>query len=91
MRKSELIVSLSESSSLSKADAKICVDTILEAITAGIITGDGVEIREFGSFYKKHRKARIGINPKTNERTQVGEKFVPSFKPSKLLKEVVNN
>ncbi len=41
-------------------------------------------------FTKKHRKARLGINPKTSERTQVSEKFVPFFKPGKLLKEMVN-
>ncbi|HAO38033.1 MAG TPA: integration host factor subunit beta, partial [Gammaproteobacteria bacterium] len=51
----------------------------------------GVEVRGFGGFYKKHRKARLGINPKTSERTQVGEKFVPFFKPGKSLREAVDN
>ncbi|QKQ24106.1 integration host factor subunit beta [Candidatus Ruthia endofausta] len=90
MKKTDLILNLSDSSDLSKIDAKIVVEVILQEIMQGIISGQGVEIRGFGGFYKKHRKARQGINPKTSERTQVSEKFVPFFKPGKLLKEIVN-
>jgi integration host factor subunit beta len=90
MKKTDLIFNLSSHSDLSKADAKASVEVILEALTQGIVSGDGVEVRGFGGFYKKHRKARLGINPKTSERTQVGEKHVPFFKPGKSLREVVN-
>jgi integration host factor subunit beta len=90
MKKTDLIFNLSNHSDLSKADAKASVEVILEALTQGIVSGDGVEVRGFGGFYRKHRKARLGINPKTSERTQVGEKHVPFFKPGKSLREVVN-
>jgi integration host factor subunit beta len=90
MKKTDLIFNLSNNSGLSATEAKASVEVILKALTQGIVSGEGVEIRGFGGFYKKHRKARLGINPKTNERTQVGEKFVPFFKPGKLLREVVN-
>ncbi len=90
MKKTELIDKLSECSVLPKTQTKACVDTILTALTRGIVSGKGVEIRGFGSFYRRHKKARIGINPKTKARTQVEEKFMPFFKPSKTLKEVVN-
>ncbi len=90
MKKTDLILSLSNKSELTKANAKASVEVILEALTQGVVSGEGVEIRGFGGFYKKHRKARLGINPKTSERTQVGEKFVPFFKPGKLLRAVVD-
>ncbi|CAC9463349.1 Integration host factor beta subunit [uncultured Gammaproteobacteria bacterium] len=90
MKKTDLIFELSESSTLSKVEVKVCVDTILTALTKGIVSGEGVEIRGFGSFYRKHKKAHLGINPKTKERTQVDEKFMPFFKPGKSLREVVN-
>ncbi|MBE8189534.1 MAG: integration host factor subunit beta [Candidatus Thioglobus sp.] len=90
MKKTDLILKLSNNSKLFKADSKACVELILKALTDGIVSGKGVEIRGFGGFYKKHRKARIGINPKTAEKTQVDEKFVPFFKPGKLLRELVN-
>lgn len=90
MKKTDLIQRLTDNSNLSKSDAKLAVDLILERITQSIVSGEGVEIRGFGGFIKKHRKARQGINPKTSERTQVGEKYVPFFKPGKSLKEMVN-
>ncbi len=90
MKKTDLILSLSDSFNLSKTNAKVAVEAILDTLTKGVISGKGVEIRGFGGFYKKHRKARLGINPKTSERTQVGEKHVPFFKPGKSLREVVN-
>ncbi|WXU00866.1 MAG: Integration host factor subunit beta [Catillopecten margaritatus gill symbiont] len=91
MKKTDLILNLSEKSTLSKADVKTCVNAILMALTDGIATGEGVEVRGFGSFSRKHKKARLGINPKTGERTQVDAKYTPFFKPGKSLKEVVNN
>ena len=63
---------------------------LIEELTSAIASGKGVEVRGFGGFYKRHRKGRVGINPKTGEKTEVAEKFVPFFKPRKLLKEVVN-
>ena len=45
----------------------------------------------FGTFTKKNRKPRTGINPKTSERTQVPGKSVPFFKTSKLLNNLVNS
>ncbi|MDC9727582.1 MAG: integration host factor subunit beta [Candidatus Thioglobus sp.] len=90
MKKTDLIQRLTDNSNLAKSEAKLAVDLILERITQSIVSGEGVEIRGFGGFIKKHRKARQGINPKTSERTQVGEKYVPFFKPGKSLKEMVN-
>ncbi|WP_428087163.1 HU family DNA-binding protein [Candidatus Thioglobus sp.] len=90
MKKTDLIQHLSDDSDLSKADVKTAVDLILKRISKSIALGDRVEIRGFGAFSRKHRKARQGINPKTSERTQVKEKYVPFFKPGKALKEMLN-
>jgi len=91
VKKTELILNLSEESTLTKAEVKSCVDAIIGALTDAIVSGEGVEVRGFGSFYRKHKKARLGINPKTGEKTQVSAKYLPFFKPGKSLKEVVNN
>jgi integration host factor subunit beta len=90
MKKIDLVQNLTENTSLPKSDVKLAVDLIIASITQSIVSGEGVEIRGFGGFLKKHRKARQGINPKTSERTQVEEKYVPFFKPGKFLKEIVN-
>ena len=90
MKKKDLIDVISKQSKISRSESKLCVEVIVEELTLAIVSGEGVEVRGFGSFYKRHRKGRIGINPKTGEKTEVAAKFVPFFKPGKFLKEAVN-
>ena len=90
MKKIDLIEAISKDIKISRSEAKDSVEIIFEAIISAIVSGEGVEVRGFGGFQKRHRKGRIGINPKTGQKTEVAEKFVPFFKPGKLLKEAVN-
>ena len=90
MKKKDLIDVISKKSQISRSELKLCVEVIVEELTLAIVSGEGVEVRGFGGFYKRHRKGRIGINPKTGEKTEVAAKFVPFFKPGKFLKEAVN-
>ena len=90
MKKIDLIEEISKQSMISRLESKRCVEVILEEISSAIASGEKVEVRGFGGFYKRHRKERIGINPKTGEQVKVNEKFVPFFKPGKFLKEAVN-
>ena len=90
MKKTDLIEIISKQSKISLSESKLYVELILEELTLAIASGKGVEVRGFGGFYKRHRKGRIGINPKTGEKTEIAEKFVPFFKPGKFLKESVN-
>ena len=90
MKKTDLVEEISKQSKISRVDAKHLIEIILDEISSAITSGKGVEVRGFGAFYRRHRKGRIGINPKTGEKTEVSEKFVPFFKPGKLLKEAVN-
>ena len=90
MKKKDLIDVISKKSQISRSESKLCVEVIVEELTLAIVSGEGVEVRGFGGFYKRHRKGRMGINPKTGEKTVVAAKFVPFFKPGKFLKESVN-
>ena len=90
MKKTDLIEVISKQSMISQSESKRCIEVIMEQIIIAITSGEGVEVRGFGGFYKRHRKGRIGINPKTGEKIEVAEKFVPFFKPGKFLKEAVN-
>ena len=47
--------------------------------------GDGIELRGFGTFKVRHRKARTGRNPRTGEAVEVPARGVPVFKPSRHL------
>ena len=52
--------------------------------------GDRVELRGFGAFSVKNRGARVGRNPRTGERVEVEEKWVPFFKTGKDLRDRLN-
>ena len=87
MTKSELITLLSDKfSQLEHKDAELSVKTIIDSLGDALNKGGRVEIRGFGSFSLNHRPARLGRNPKTGEKVNVPEKFVPHFKPGKELK-----
>jgi integration host factor subunit beta len=66
------------------------VETIFDSVVRSLRAGDKIEIRGFGSFRTRQRKPRVGRNPKTGERVEVPAKKIPFFKPSKELKDLVN-
>jgi integration host factor subunit beta len=59
-------------------------------VVRSLRAGDKIEIRGFGSFRTRQRKPRVGRNPKTGEKVEVPAKKIPFFKPSKELKDLVN-
>lgn len=90
MTKADLIEDISRAVEVSRKDSETIVETIFESIIKSLQSGEKIEIRGFGSFRTRPRKARIGRNPKTGARVEVPAKKIPYFKPSKELKDVVN-
>ena len=91
MTKSELILRLAERSpDLTHRDVERIVSTVFDEITAALARGDRVELRGFGAFSVKKRRARIGRNPRTGQSVHVAEKYVPFFKTGKQLRERLN-
>ena len=91
MTKSELIARLAERfPQLVAKDADYAVKMILDALTAALVRNDRIEIRGFGSFALNYRPPRTGRNPKSGEKVQVPEKYVPHFKAGKELRERVD-
>lgn len=91
MTKAELIDEVAATSDLSKKDSELVVNTFFDSIVDSLSRGDKVELRGFGTFKLRRRKARIGRNPRTGERVDVPAKVVPFFKPGKELRELVND
>jgi integration host factor subunit beta len=90
MTKADLIEEVSKMVELTRKDSEVVVDTIFDSIVHSLRSGDKIEIRGFGSFRTRQRKPRVGRNPKTGDRVDVPAKKIPFFKPSKELKDVVN-
>ncbi len=89
MNKQELIEAVASRTELSKAEAGRAVDAVLEVITETLAKGEKVSLVGFGSFEVRHRQARMGRNPRTNEMIHVPATKVPAFKAGKKLKDAV--
>ena len=91
MTKSDLIARLAERfPQLVAKDADFAVKMILDAMSEALVKGDRIEIRGFGSFSLNYRPPRVGRNPKSGEKVDVPEKWVPHFKAGKELRERLN-
>ena len=91
MTKADLIDEVSRLTELTRKDSEVIVETIFESVVRSLRAGDKIEIRGFGSFRTRQRKPRVGRNPKTGDRVEVPAKKISFFKPSKELKDMVNN
>lgn len=91
MLKSELIETLGlENPHLSPEEVERVVEIVFESITQTLEKGARVELRGFGTFSPRHRKARAGRNPRTGEIVPVPEKYVPFFRAGKELREKID-
>lgn len=86
LTKADLSQHLMDRLQLGKKDADQLVNTFLDCIVASLRDGDGVELRGFGSFRLRDRKARQGRNPRSGETIQVPPKRVVYFKLGKELR-----
>jgi integration host factor subunit beta len=91
LTKADLIEEVLRISELPRKESETIVETIFESIIDALQKGDKIEIRGFGSFRTRQRRGRIGRNPKTGAKVDVPPKKIPFFKPSKELKDFVNN
>lgn len=92
MTKSELIEAISDDMILKhKSDAEIIVNTLFDTMTQTLVNLGRIEIRGFGSFWPKKRKARAARNPRSGASVQVPQKYVVSFRAGKELRSRVDS
>ena len=88
MNKAELIAKIAETG-LSKRNAAIAVEAVINAISTSLANGETVQLLGFGTFDVREHSARSGRNPRTGEVIEIKASKVPGFKPGKALKEKV--
>lgn len=70
-----------------KVDIEKMIDIFLDTIVEILIKDKRVEIRRFGTFELRKRSGRTAKAPKTGKDYTLPDRFVPFFKPSKILKK----
>ena len=91
MTKQEIVDKVSESTGLTKVETAAVINGAMETIIGYLMENKKVELRGFGTFGVKHRLPKKARNPSTGESVFLPERFVPTFKPSKLMRGRVNS
>ena len=90
LNKKELTEAAAGSLDVSRAEVERVLDALTDAIGGALAKGDSVAIAGFGTFEVRHRAARTGRNPRTNEEIKIPASKVPAFTAGKALKDHVN-
>lgn len=88
--KKDIVEEISARTGLTQVDTKIIVECFLDSIARALTEGNNIEIRGFGRFKVRSRKARIARNPRTGEPVEVQAGIKPIFEASKELKKFLN-
>ena len=91
MNKIEFISAISTKTGLTKKDATVAVNAVLETITETLAKGESVAFVGFGSFNVKDRAARIATVPGTDKKVNVPATTIAKFKVGKDLRSKVNS
>ena len=75
----------------SKKISELILEDFILLIIDNLNESKKIKISNFGTFFIKKKKSRIGRNPKTNEKKMISERNVVTFKPSKFIKNYINN
>ena len=91
LTKREIINSIYMQLGYSKKLIENILGDIFEILLESLKVKGKVKISNFGTFILRHKKSRIGRNPKTKKETVISERNVILFKPAKFLKNKINN
>jgi len=89
--RADLIDAVYKEIGLSRTESSVIIESILNHITGALIRGETVKLSGFGTFDVRHKKARMGRNPKTGREVPITSRRVLAFRPSNILKNRVNS
>jgi nucleoid DNA-binding protein len=87
--KKEIVKQIADRAELTQLKTKEIVQWTFNAIVDTLIQDGRIELRNFGVFEVKRRKARKARNPRTGDKVDVEPKNVVTFKPGKDMEERV--
>ena len=91
MTRSELIHRIAQKQfQLSERDVELAVKMMIEHMSECLAGGGRIEIRGFGSFTLRLRRARVGRNPRTGTPVSFPARYAVHFKPGMKLRERVD-
>lgn len=91
MTKAEIIDSVYEKvGGFSKKESAEIVETVFDTMKEVLARGEKIKISGFGNFVVREKKQRVGRNPQTGDPIPISARRVLTFKPSQVLKAILN-
>ena len=84
--RNDIIEAISDNVGLSLSDSSAMIEEIFKFILDELEKGEDVKISSFGTFSVRHKKSRIGRNPKTGVEATITERNVVTFTSSNVMK-----
>ncbi len=91
LTRKELTEKLADQLGFSQSNCALLVDTFIDNMKQTMVSGESIKLVHFGTFTVRNKAPRRGRNPRTGETITIKKRQTVSFRPSKKLREQVNN
>ncbi len=88
--KADIVERVYQKIGFSKKESSELVESVFSTLKATLKKGEKVKISGFGNFLVREKKKRTGRNPQTGEQMEISARRVITFRPSQVLKAVLN-
>jgi nucleoid DNA-binding protein len=89
MTKKDIVLKITDVTGIKQVDVKRIVQKTFDVIVDSLNQNEKVELRNFGVFKIKERRARLGRNPRTGVGVPVPPRRVVVFKPGLEMKQKI--
>ena len=89
MTKKDIVLRITDLTGIKQVDVKKVVQKTFDVIVDSLVRSEKVELRNFGVFKIKERRARLGRNPRTGESVPVPPRKIVVFKPGLEMKQKI--
>jgi integration host factor subunit alpha len=90
LTRADLTETLHRDIGLSRTESADMVNSVLDLIADELVNGNTVKLSSFGTFMLRDKRQRMGRNPKTGEEVPITPRRVLVFRPSQVMKNIVN-
>ncbi len=90
MTKADIVEKVYSKIGFSKKEASELVELVFNELKTVLQNGDKVKISGFGNFLVRGKNERVGRNPQTGEQIKISARRVLTFRPSQVLKAMLN-
>lgn len=90
MTKADIVEKVYDKIGFSKKESSELVELVFDMLKQTLENGEKVKISGFGNFIVREKRERVGRNPQTGDQIKISARRVLTFRPSQVLKALLN-